>query len=101
RAVLHEPRLHATQLIADDPDAELRRLDAALEWLAGEVDAMLKASEHTLLGESSEVLQTYRMFARDRGWTEMLREAVRSGLTAEAAVERVHNATRARMLRQR
>ena len=101
KAVLHEPRLHATRLIADDPDAEVDRLNEALVWLSGEVDAMLRASEHTLAGESSEVLQTYRMFARDRGWADSLREAVVTGLTAEAAVERVHNATRARMLRQR
>jgi phosphotransferase system enzyme I (PtsP) len=40
------------------------------------------------------------MFAYDRGWAERIREAVMSGLTAEAAVERVQNDTRARMLRQ-
>ncbi|MFP3942473.1 MAG: phosphoenolpyruvate--protein phosphotransferase [Alphaproteobacteria bacterium] len=101
KAVLHEPRLHAASLIADDPDAELARLNGALERLIGEIDEWLEASEHTLAGESREILQTYRMFARDRGWTERLRESVRTGLTAEAAVERVHNATRARMLRQR
>jgi phosphotransferase system enzyme I (PtsP) len=46
------------------------------------------------------VLEAYRMFASDRGWQRRLLEAVKSGLTAEAAVERVQNQTRARMLRQ-
>jgi len=45
------------------------------------------------------VLEAYRMFAYDRGWVHRLEEAVRTGLTAEAAVERVQSDTRARMLR--
>jgi phosphotransferase system enzyme I (PtsP) len=40
------------------------------------------------------------MFAYDRGWVHRLEEAVMTGLTAEAAVERVQSDTRARMLRQ-
>src|SRR6059058_3980524 len=40
------------------------------------------------------------MFAYDRGWVHRLEEAVRTGLTAEAAVERVQSDVRARMLRQ-
>jgi phosphotransferase system enzyme I (PtsP) len=50
-------------------------------------------------GEHREVLEAYRMFADDRGWLHRLEEAVRTGLTAEAAVERVQSDTRARMLR--
>jgi phosphotransferase system enzyme I (PtsP) len=50
-------------------------------------------------GEHRDVLEAYRMFANDRGWNHRLEEAVRTGLTAEAAVERVQSDTRARMLR--
>ena len=39
------------------------------------------------------------MFANDQGWSHKLHEAVATGLTAEAAVERVQSDTRARMLR--
>jgi phosphotransferase system enzyme I (PtsP) len=39
------------------------------------------------------------MFANDRGWAAKMREAVETGLTAEGAVEKVQNDTRARMLR--
>ena len=38
--------------------------------------------------------------AHDRGWLRRLREAVATGLTAEAAVERVQNVTRAKLQRQ-
>jgi phosphotransferase system enzyme I (PtsP) len=46
------------------------------------------------------VLEAFRMFAHDRGWRRRLDEALLTGLTAEAAVQRVRNDTRARMLRQ-
>jgi phosphotransferase system enzyme I (PtsP) len=46
------------------------------------------------------VLEAYRMFAYDRGWLRKLREAVSTGITAEAGVERVQSDLRARMLRQ-
>ena len=42
-----------------------------------------------------------RMFANDEGWFSRMREAVRTGLTAEAAVERVQNDIRARLTGQR
>jgi len=38
------------------------------------------------------------MFAHDRGWVRRLDEAVRNGLTAEAAVEKVQSDMRARMM---
>ena len=50
-------------------------------------------------GEHREVLEAFRMFAHDRGWRRRLDEALITGLTAEAAVQRVRNDTRARMLR--
>src|SRR6185437_15148946 len=41
----------------------------------------------------------YRSFGYDQGWLHRMREAVMTGLTAEAGVERVQSDTRARMLR--
>ncbi len=50
-------------------------------------------------GEHRDVLEAYRMFSYDQGWLHKIREAVTTGLTAEAGVERVQSDTRARMLR--
>ena len=61
---------------------------------------MLDQGELAATGEHREVLEAYRMFAHDRGWLRRMNEAIRRGMTAEAAVERVQNDTRARMLRQ-
>ncbi|MDE1172893.1 MAG: phosphoenolpyruvate--protein phosphotransferase [Parvibaculaceae bacterium] len=98
-AVLHEPRVHVTTLIAEDADFEMKRLEMAVYELRGSIDDMLETADLSHAGEHREVLQTYRMFANDRGWLHRMTEAVRTGLTAEAAVERVQNDMRARMLR--
>jgi len=99
RAILHEPRVKVEKLIADDIGAERLRLDKAISDLREAVDAMLATEDTVITGETRDVLEAYRMFAHDRGWLAKLREAVTSGLTAEAAVERVQNDTRARMAR--
>jgi phosphotransferase system, enzyme I, PtsP len=100
-AVLHEPRVVVTRLTADDPAAEAVRLDAAVVELKAVVDEMIGHGDLAREGEHKDILEAYRMFANDRGWQRRLTEAIQSGLSAEAAVERVQNQTRARMLRQR
>lgn len=97
--VLHEPRIKVERLIADDPVAELTRLDKALDGLRVSVDQMLASTELDLTGESRDVIEAYRLFARDQGWRQRLRDAVRTGLTAEAAVERVQDELRLRIVR--
>src|SRR5712691_3802034 len=98
--VLHEPRAVVTNYIADDIPNELKRLDDAVDTLQSDLDVMLERGDVADSGEHRDVLEAYRMFAYDRGWLRRLREAVMTGLTAEAAVERVQSDARARMLRQ-
>lgn len=100
-AVLHEPRVTVSNLIAEDVELEQQRLDTAIGDLQQAVDQMLKSAELTRFGEHREVLETYRMFAHDRGWAKKISEAIETGLTAEAAVERVQNDNRARLMRSR
>ena len=99
--VLHEPRVEVARLIADDPDEEIERLEAALYKLRRNVDELLRTDDVSHAGEHLDVLETYRMFANDRGWLRRMRAAIRNGLTAEAAVERVNNDMRARLTGQR
>ena len=96
--VLHEPRIVVTNLFNEDSDAELQRLEAALGSLRLSIDDMLSRRDVAVEGEHRAVLEAYRMFANDRGWVRRLEEAVRNGLTAEAAVEKVQSDMRARML---
>ncbi|MDX9996896.1 MAG: phosphoenolpyruvate--protein phosphotransferase [Phenylobacterium sp.] len=95
-AVLHEPPVAPSHLLADDAAAEEARLNEAIAALQAQIDNMLEG-QHGLVEASYEVLETYRMFAHDRGWNRSLVDAVRNGLTAEAAVERVRSEHRARL----
>jgi phosphotransferase system enzyme I (PtsP) len=98
-AVLHEPRVVVTNVIADDVPRELKRLDAAITTLRADLDRMVEHRDVADGGEHRDVLEAYRMFSYDQGWLHKIREAVSTGLTAEAGAERVQSDTRARMLR--
>ncbi len=97
--VLHEPRIVVTNLLNEDSEKEIRRLAEAMGSLRISIDDLLSSRDVSMEGEHREVLETYRMFAHDQGWVRKLEEAIRNGLTAEAAVEKVQSDTKARMMR--
>ena len=93
-AVMHEPPVAAGRLMSDDIPAEELRLAAAISGLQTQIDSMLEGHQG-ILGASYDVLETYRMLAHSRSWNHSLQDAVHSGLSAEAAVERVRSEHRA------
>ncbi len=95
-AVLHEPRIMIQRVVAEDVAQEARRFQEALVGVREDVDRLLEA-EDMQSGEHREILETFRMFVDDRGWRERVREAIETGLTAEAAVQRAFDDVRARM----
>ena len=99
-AVRHERRLRIEKLVAENTDEEKRRLERALAEMYGAIDQMLEADGVAEGGEHRDILEAYRMFAEDAGWLSRIDEAITSGLTAEAAVEKVRNDTRARFRAQ-
>ncbi|MDJ1157451.1 phosphoenolpyruvate--protein phosphotransferase [Chelatococcus sp. SYSU_G07232] len=98
--VLHEPRIVVKDLIAEDVNREIGRLERAIEAMRAAIDKLVERGDVAHHGEHRDVLETVRMFANDQGWIRRIREAVMTGLTAEAAVERVQSDTRAKLLRQ-
>jgi len=97
--ILHESRIIVTQIVAEDVNYEIERLETAIRAMRDSIDKLIEHGDMGQ-GEHREVLETFRLFAHDRGWLRRLREAVSSGLTAEAAVERVQNDARAKLHRQ-
>lgn len=97
RAVYHQPRVTIEQVMADDVEAERQRVYRAFDRMREQIDSMASQAEFGGTGEHEEVLETYRMFAYDEGWSRRINEAIDSGLTAEAAIERVQQRTRMRM----
>ncbi len=99
KVVLHDPRVVVTNFVAEDTEVEVKRLTEALDQMRVSIDQMLSHGDMQNFSDHREILESYRMFANDRGWVDRLNEAIENGLTAEAAVERVQNDTRARMMR--
>jgi len=100
-AYLHVPPVAPANLLAENVATESIRLEDGIKILRASVDAMVSGEAADLSRASKEIYDTYRMFAYDRKWVNRLREAVQSGLTAEAAVERVRNEHRARLMKSR
>ena len=96
-AVFHQPRIHVEHTVAEDTEAERARVISAFAKMREQIDRMTGAAEFGTEGEHQEVLETYKMFAYDEGWIRRINEAIDSGLTAEAAIERVQQRTRMRM----
>ncbi|MEH3160057.1 MAG: phosphoenolpyruvate--protein phosphotransferase [Sphingomonas taxi] len=96
-AVFHQPRIVVEHTVAEDTDAERHRVYAAFDKMREQIDRMTREAEFGVGGEHEEVLSTYKMFAYDEGWARRINEAIDSGLTAEAAIERVQQRTRQRM----
>ena len=96
-AVYHQPRVKIEHTVADDIEAERHRVYSAFDKMRDQIDQMASQAEFGVGGEHEEVLETYKMFAYDEGWSRRINEAIDSGLTAEAAIERVQQHTRMRM----
>jgi phosphotransferase system enzyme I (PtsP) len=96
-AVYHQPRVTIEHVMADDTEAERQRVYLAFDKMREQIDRLASQAEFGVGGEHDEVLETYKMFAYDEGWSRRINEAIDSGLTAEAAIERVQQHTRMRM----
>ena len=96
-AVFHQPRITIEHTVAEDTEAERHRVYAAFDKMREQIDRIAREAEFGVGDEHQEVIATYKMFAYDEGWARRINEAIDSGLTAEAAIERVQQRTRQRM----
>jgi phosphotransferase system enzyme I (PtsP) len=97
KAVYHQPRVLIEHTVAEDTEIERQRVYSAFRKMREQIESMATQAEFGTAGEHQEILETYKMFAYDEGWARRINEAIDSGLTAEAAIERVQQRTRMRM----
>jgi phosphotransferase system enzyme I (PtsP) len=96
-AVCHTQLVTLDHMVADNPDDEIARLQQALSVMHQSLEQLVATTPIEQHHDSSAIVETYQMFAKDKGWIERMKEAIRSGLTAEAAVQRVQQDTKRRM----
>jgi len=97
RAVFHQPRVEIEHTVAEDIEVERHRVISAFARMRDQIERMTREADFGAAGEHQDVLAMYKMFAYDEGWIRRINEAIDSGLTAEAAIERVQQRTRMRM----
>jgi len=97
RAVYHQPRIDIEHTVAEDTEVERHRVISAFAKMRDQIERMTREADFGVAGEHQDVLAMYKMFAYDEGWSRRINEAIDSGLTAEAAIERVQQRTRMRM----
>lgn len=96
-AVLHQPIIALDKVVAEDTAEERVRLSHAVDEMHGALDDMLASADMADGSEHKEILETYRVIAEDAGWLSKIEAAIDTGLTAEAAVQKVQNGIRARL----
>lgn len=104
--VIHGAAPAPRRLLADDVGEELARLKTAVAAMQDDIDALIAAGlpdeaarNSADAAASREILDAYRLVAADAGWIRRVGEAIRGGLSAEAAVHRVAGDLRDRMRR--
>ncbi|MBP5398844.1 MAG: phosphoenolpyruvate--protein phosphotransferase [Alphaproteobacteria bacterium] len=89
QAIIHNARRAITNIFAEDKNQELERLRVAHEQMNDDLDSRFNAAKLGL-GEHVDILEAYRMFAKDKGWYKKIADNIEGGLSAEAAVERAY-----------
>lgn len=97
--VMHEPRAEIIQHLSEDYDLQKSKLADGFDSLNIQLDEIMSAEDIIHHGEHREILDVYKLFARDKGWRAKIEKAIESGLTAEAAVEKIQFENRTRMLK--
>ena len=88
-AVIHKRSHQVTKIFAEDKSAELEKLSSSHIKMNEDLEEKFNSTKLGI-GEHVDILETYQMLAKDKGWYKKLCANVESGLTAEAAVERAY-----------
>ena len=97
--VMHEPRVEIIQHLSEDYDYQRGRLVKGFKKLLSQIDEIMSAEDILHHGEHREILDVYKLFALDKGWRAKIERAIETGLTAEAAVQKIQIENRSKMIK--
>ena len=95
QAVLHRRAERITDILAKNPMTELKKLKTALSTVEADIQNMLNADN--ISSDQADILNAYLMLTQDKGWLNKITQAIETGLTAQAAVQKVSDETIERM----
>ena len=95
QAILHKRSERITDILAKNTDLELKKLHTALSAVEKDILQLLEAQD--IQSDQKEILNAYLLFTQDKGWIQKITKAIETGLTAQAAVQKVNDETSERM----
>lgn len=94
KAFVHK-RVAFDNILSLDKHNEQKKLISAIREVEEEISQMLLLPDITR--EQADIFKTYLMFTRDKGWAKKINNAIASGLTAQASIQKVLNEITERM----
>lgn len=94
KAYVHK-RVVFENILSLDRHGEQKKLISAIRSVEEEISQKLLLPDITR--EQTDIFKTYLMFTRDKGWAKKINNAISSGLTAQASIQKVLNEITERM----
>ena len=89
KAVLHHRHRDLTKIFAENIELEKSKLADGRRRMVEYIDDKLTQAG-SYLGNTTDIMEAYKMFALDKGWYKKITADIEKGYTAEAAVEHVY-----------
>ena len=89
KAVLHYRQRELVNIFADNVELEQSKLAEGRRKMVEYIDKKI-AQAGSYMGNTTEIMEAYRLFALDKGWYKKISADIAKGYTAEAAVEHVY-----------
>ncbi len=89
KAILHYRQRELVNIFADNVELEQSKLAEGRRKMVEYIDKKIAQAE-SYMGNTTEIMEAYRLFALDKGWYKKISADIAKGYTAEAAVEHVY-----------
>lgn len=89
KAVFHHRHRDLVNIFSENVELEKSKLAEGRERMVKYIDAQI-AQAGSSIGNTTDIMEAYKMFALDKGWYKKISADIDKGYTAEAAVEHVY-----------
>lgn len=89
KSVLHHRHRELVNIFAENIELEKSKLAEGRERMVAYFDSKIEQAGN-YIGNTTDIMEAYRMFATDKGWYKKISTDIEKGYTAEAAVEHVY-----------
>jgi len=89
KAVLHHRHRELVNIFTDNIELEKSKLEEGRQRMVAYFDDKIDQAGN-YIGNTTDIMEAYRMFAMDKGWYKKINNDIEKGYTAEAAVEHVY-----------